>query len=424
MAPSAPESPARSRPWFLWLGLSLALTMLAVRQPLQQEISTWFVLHAAAPEEAAIHELLEQARAPATLLERLWLTQSIPHRQSVFTYLNVRARTELLAQPQVRAIVRTAAHDADQSIRELALGILATRKDPELAPLALAQLTDADPLVRGLGLRVLGTQRDTRLAPAVVSFLDDPDPTVVAAAASALRHLTGHDSGIRLSQAVEQFNAADPTAWEPADLAGLRQGVQRWKDWWELNRSDSPSGLAHPSAINQPVWRLPAYNFSLPDLEGKTVRLSQFRGKVVLLNFWLTRCAACAVEIPELVELQKRYGERLVILGISLDADNEVHEPEVHPRVATSKTEAAGAASADLKVREQVRRFVRDQRLSYLVVLDRRRAVAARFNGNELPTNVLIDPEGYVRRRFLGPRSLATWEAMIQEASTPPASAR
>jgi len=138
-------------------------------------------------------------------LQRLWLTQSIPHRLSVLTYLNPRARTELLDQPPVRAILRAAALEADQNVRELALGVLATRQDPELVPLALAQLTDAD-----------------------------------------------------------------PTAWEPADPAALRQGVQRWKEWWALSRSNS------------------AWGFTLPDLAGQTVRLSQFRGRVVLLNFWMT----------------------------------------------------------------------------------------------------------------------------------------
>jgi cytochrome c biogenesis protein CcmG/thiol:disulfide interchange protein DsbE len=63
-----------------------------------------------------------------------------------------------------------------------------------------------------------------------------------------------------------------------------------------------------------------APDFALEDLDGNTVRLSDYAGKVVILDFWATWCGPCRRGIPEFIELQEEYGEeKLVILGISVD---------------------------------------------------------------------------------------------------------
>jgi peroxiredoxin len=63
-----------------------------------------------------------------------------------------------------------------------------------------------------------------------------------------------------------------------------------------------------------------APDFTLQSLDGKTVRLSDFRGKAVLLNFWATWCQPCKIEMPWFVELQKQYGgQGLQVLGIAMD---------------------------------------------------------------------------------------------------------
>ena len=65
---------------------------------------------------------------------------------------------------------------------------------------------------------------------------------------------------------------------------------------------------------------LPAPDFTLRQPDGRDLRLSSYRGKVVLLDFWATWCYPCRQEIPHLVELQQKYGDRgLQIIGISLD---------------------------------------------------------------------------------------------------------
>ncbi len=63
-----------------------------------------------------------------------------------------------------------------------------------------------------------------------------------------------------------------------------------------------------------------APDFTLQSLEGKTVHLSDFRGKAVLLNFWATWCQPCKIEMPWFVELQKQYGpEGLQVVGVAMD---------------------------------------------------------------------------------------------------------
>ncbi len=69
-----------------------------------------------------------------------------------------------------------------------------------------------------------------------------------------------------------------------------------------------------------------APDFTLRDLNGNAVSLKDYRGKIVLLDFWATWCAPCRLSIPELVELQKKYRDQgVVVLGISMD------DPEMFP---------------------------------------------------------------------------------------------
>jgi thiol-disulfide isomerase/thioredoxin len=79
----------------------------------------------------------------------------------------------------------------------------------------------------------------------------------------------------------------------------------------------------NPSA-DSPKADLPEPELTLKDLDGKDVSLSEYKGKVVLVNFWATWCEPCRVEIPWLIEMQQKYGDRgFVILGIALDEEGK-----------------------------------------------------------------------------------------------------
>jgi cytochrome c biogenesis protein CcmG/thiol:disulfide interchange protein DsbE len=77
-----------------------------------------------------------------------------------------------------------------------------------------------------------------------------------------------------------------------------------------------PAAMTNVSGGNHPV----APAFLLTDLNGRRLELSNYRGKVVLLDFWATWCAPCRTEIPHFVELQKQYGTQgFQVVGISMD---------------------------------------------------------------------------------------------------------
>jgi thiol-disulfide isomerase/thioredoxin len=67
--------------------------------------------------------------------------------------------------------------------------------------------------------------------------------------------------------------------------------------------------------------------FTMKDMNGVDVKLANFKGKIILLNFWATWCGPCRAEIPSLVKLQEQYGKDLVILGVSVDDPIEKLKP-------------------------------------------------------------------------------------------------
>jgi len=86
-------------------------------------------------------------------------------------------------------------------------------------------------------------------------------------------------------------------------------------------KATSPASGAVPV---ESVEGTPAPDVTFKDLEGKDIPLSSFKGKVVLINFWATWCEPCYVEIPWLIEMQQKYGERgFTVLGVSMDDEGK-----------------------------------------------------------------------------------------------------
>lgn len=121
-------------------------------------------------------------------------------------------------------------------------------------------------------------------------------------------------------------------------------------------------------------------------------------------------------------DVQKKHGDRVVILAICLDGPEELdshghalgnHGEDGHDR--HDHDEHHSAAPADFgEIRNKVERFVRSKGMTYRILLDPKSEVGRQFLGGELPTNVIIDSQGRICRRFVGSRPLAAFEAMLE----------
>ena len=127
------------------------------------------------------------------------------------------------------------------------------------------------------------------------------------------------------------------------------------------------------SAVAVPAFALSrgarAPEIGLRDTQGNPVRLSQLRGKVVLVDFWASWCEPCKEEIPVLNRLHREYGDYgLVIVGVNIDNDEG-----------------------------NMRRFLRRTPIDFRVVHDGNHRVADRYSPPRMPSSFLIDQRGVVR---------------------------
>jgi thiol-disulfide isomerase/thioredoxin len=133
--------------------------------------------------------------------------------------------------------------------------------------------------------------------------------------------------------------------------------------------------------------RAPAPDWQLTDLNGKLVKFTDFRGKVVILDFWATWCAPCRVEIPHFVELQKQYGDKgLTVIGVSLD--------EQGPQI--------------------VKKFAKQFGVNYAIVIGNQKVVEAYGGIAAVPITFVIDRQGRIVSRHIGYDDKAAFEEEIQ----------
>ena len=123
--------------------------------------------------------------------------------------------------------------------------------------------------------------------------------------------------------------------------------------------------------------------FQLADASGTTKQLSDYRGKVVLLNFWATACGGCQIEIPRLIELESAHtNDSFTIVGISMDT---CYQATTSAAVAWSK----------------VKPFVSEHKLNYPVLMgDGMLLISYKMKG--LPATYLIDKQGRIAATYLG----------------------
>ena len=148
----------------------------------------------------------------------------------------------------------------------------------------------------------------------------------------------------------------------------------------QRSRADAPAILGRST---------PAPDFTLERLDGGSMKLSQLRGKAVLLNFWATWCGPCKIETPWLVELQNQYGsEGLQVVGIAMDDSGK----------------------------DEIQKFAKAMGVNYPVLLGKE-AVGDAYGGvPALPETFVIGRDGKIVDRIIGLKGRAEIEDSIRRA--------
>ena len=134
----------------------------------------------------------------------------------------------------------------------------------------------------------------------------------------------------------------------------------------------------------------PAPDFTLKTLDGKSLKLSDLRGKAVLLNFWATWCAPCKIETPWIVDLQNQYAAQgLQVVGVSMDDESDT---------------------------EGIKKFAQEMHMNY-PILRGSEDVASAYGGMEfLPTTFFVGRDGNVTGRILGLKGRSDLEDNVKKA--------
>jgi peroxiredoxin len=131
-----------------------------------------------------------------------------------------------------------------------------------------------------------------------------------------------------------------------------------------------------------------ASDFTLQTTEGKTLKLSDYKGKVVIVDFWATWCPPCRKGIPDLIDLKKKYGSKgLEVIGISVDTDTKA---DVVP-------------------------FVKDHGINYPVVYGNQNVYQQYGGISAVPTSFVLDKAGKIIASYEGLTTKETYESHIKK---------
>ncbi len=156
----------------------------------------------------------------------------------------------------------------------------------------------------------------------------------------------------------------------------------------------SPAKAVRAASLKPDGQRHVAPDFALKDADGKTVRLSDYKGKVVLLDFWATYCGPCKVEIPWFMDFERKHKDQgFSVLGVSMDDDGW----------------------------DAVKPFVSDVGINYRIMVGND-STAEKFGGIEaLPTTFLIDRDGKIADVHVGLTNKNDFENAIEQLLQTPA---
>ena len=146
-----------------------------------------------------------------------------------------------------------------------------------------------------------------------------------------------------------------------------------------------------PQPATKPEAGYSAPDFSLKSLDGKTVKLSDFRGKPVFINFWASWCPPCKAEIPEIQKFYEKYKDKVTVLGVDITFNDKIPD---------------------------VLSLLQADHATYPVLLDQdnNNPVADAYRVDGIPASFFVDKNGVIRDVHVGGMTLPMLEASISKA--------
>jgi hypothetical protein len=266
--------------------------------------------------------MVDASPHPQATILAAWNTGKITHREkAIHAVHNILSAAHHLPA-ELMPLIEAAAFDPDLDVREEAFSILRQCQYPPLATLVAAQLRDCDPEVRLLGVQYLRWISADASVPIAVHLLDDAEPRVVGSGLVELERRSGQHFGVKLTEIAAGVDDEKTGFKELHPGSGLKSkaAAEMAKVWWGRHQAEySPPAANSSHAPAAAIQFPPGAEFEASALDGRKVRLSDFRGKAVVLFFWTTSKGGCLDELEDLMALKRKYSDGLAIIGISLD---------------------------------------------------------------------------------------------------------
>jgi thiol-disulfide isomerase/thioredoxin len=163
------------------------------------------------------------------------------------------------------------------------------------------------------------------------------------------------------------------------DIYTIQKGEAGFDSWFNELVNDNKQGHSRTKKTSESSIELKNSNkrerypeFAAKDLDGRLVSSLKWKGKVVVLNFWFTKCSPCKAEIPELNRLVKKYANKVTFISIALDDKSALHD------------------------------FLGENKFLYQTVSDQKGSISREFSIKIYPSHIVIDPDGYIYYRHIG----------------------
>jgi peroxiredoxin len=172
--------------------------------------------------------------------------------------------------------------------------------------------------------------------------------------------------------------------WKSSQIAGTKVNSTTPKEGSPSSKNITKTDLSQVQEGKT------APDFQLATLDGQTVKLSDYRGKKVILNFWATWCPPCKAEMPHMKNFYEQYKDKgIEILAVNL-----------------SKSDNGKAA---------VEKFAKDYQLPFKIALDEQGMIGTQYQAFTIPTSYIIDSNGIITKKIIGPMDENMMETLTKD---------